>query len=125
MADLVIDASALLAVALQEEREVLVRVRLTGHQWHAPSILEYELANAIAVRTRRDPSLRAALLGQWQAMLRLPIHYHDIDPVAVLELALETGLTAYDAAYLWLAESLECELVTLDTQLESVASERA
>ena len=40
-----------------------------------------------------------------------------IDHDHVLELAEATGLTAYDASYLWLARSLGGELVTLDLKL--------
>ena len=36
---------------------------------------------------------------------------------AVSALALQTGLSGYDAAYLWLARSLDVELVTLDRKL--------
>jgi predicted nucleic acid-binding protein len=36
-------------------------------------------------------------------------------------LALETGLTAYDASYLWLARRLGAELVTLDKALDAAA----
>jgi predicted nucleic acid-binding protein len=32
-------------------------------------------------------------------------------------LARQTGLTAYDAAYLWLSRAYDAELVTLDTAL--------
>jgi predicted nucleic acid-binding protein len=37
---------------------------------------------------------------------------------------LRTGLTAYDAAYLWLARHLDAELVTLDTELQRAARHR-
>ena len=40
-----------------------------------------------------------------------------MDRVAVLDLAERTGLTAYDASYLWLARELKAELVTLDRKL--------
>lgn len=40
-----------------------------------------------------------------------------MDHAAVLDLAEATGLTAYDASYLWLARSLDGELVTLDRKL--------
>jgi len=121
---LVVDASAFLAVLFQEEREEQVRALLTGKEWHAPSILQYEVTNIIATRVRREPQLRDELMEQWDAFSRLPIEYHDINPTAVLHLALDTGLTTYDAAYLWLAESLEYELATLDHQLEAVATNR-
>ena len=44
---------------------------------------------------------------------------------AVVALAVATDLTAYDASYLWLARTLNAELVTLDRRLEQAASARA
>jgi predicted nucleic acid-binding protein len=35
----------------------------------------------------------------------------------VVRLAVDTGLSAYDASYLWLALALKAELVTLDARL--------
>jgi predicted nucleic acid-binding protein len=40
-----------------------------------------------------------------------------VDYDGVLALAATTGLTAYDASYLWLAERLGATLITLDRQL--------
>jgi predicted nucleic acid-binding protein len=37
----------------------------------------------------------------------------------VLDLAKSTGLTADDAAYLWLARHLDAELVTFDEALDA------
>ena len=42
--------------------------------------------------------------------------------VQVLALASATGLTAYDASYLWLARRLGAPLVTLDAQLARAAA---
>jgi predicted nucleic acid-binding protein len=42
---------------------------------------------------------------------------------AVLTLAAETGLTAYDASYLWLAMARDAELVTLDNRLARINEE--
>ena len=43
------------------------------------------------------------------------------DASALAAVAKDTGLTAYDASYLWLARHLGAELVTLDTKLAAVA----
>lgn len=40
----------------------------------------------------------------------------------ILELAEATGLTAYDASYLWVAHSMGAELVTLDRKLAAAAT---
>lgn len=40
-----------------------------------------------------------------------------VDYYGVLALAEATGLTAYDASYLWIARGLGAELVTLDRKL--------
>ena len=44
-----------------------------------------------------------------------------VDHAAVMDLAEATGLTAYDASYLWLARELEAELVTLDRKLAAAS----
>jgi predicted nucleic acid-binding protein len=38
-----------------------------------------------------------------------------------MDLAVQTQLTAYDAAYLWLARHLGAELVTFDATLKAAA----
>ncbi len=45
------------------------------------------------------------------------IYWSDVDYAAVVAVAQQTALTAYDAAYLWLARHLDAELVTLDADL--------
>ena len=44
----------------------------------------------------------------------------EVPATEVAALAVQTGLTAYDASYLWLAMSQDLELVTLDGQLARV-----
>ena len=43
----------------------------------------------------------------------------------VFALATQTGLTAYDASYLWLARSHDAELITLDRELLRLSAESA
>ncbi len=53
---------------------------------------------------------------------RLGVEEIAVDHDGALELAAATGLTAYDASYLWLARQLGAELVTLDRQLARAAA---
>ena len=50
-----------------------------------------------------------------------PISFDPVDFGSVLRLAIETGLTAYDASYLWLSRHLGARLVTLDRKLAAHA----
>jgi len=65
-----------------------------------------------------SPDRREALVVGFQLRRRLAIEEVAVDHDGVLELALECGLTHYDAIYLWLARQLGPELVTLDGKLE-------
>ncbi len=48
----------------------------------------------------------------------------EVDHADTLRLAEVVGLTIYDAAYLWLAQKLAAELVTLDKRLQTTGAMR-
>jgi predicted nucleic acid-binding protein len=54
----------------------------------------------------------------------LAYEWVNVDIVAVLRLADETGLTTYDASYLHVASVLDLPLVTFDKRLARAASNR-
>ena len=119
MRRVVVDASALAAVTFGEPEADRCGRMLDGAVLHAPSLLRYELANAACKKCRatqasaRDIAMALSLaLDQ-----RRGIVYHDPNPVDVLLLANATGLSPYDASYLWLACFLGADLITLDRQL--------
>ena len=117
----VVDASALGAVAFGEPTAEEVAGRLAGAELYAPTLLAYELTSIARKKATRYPDQRAAITWALEQALRLDIQRVDVDQPAVLELALEAGLTSYDAAYLWLARRLGASLVTLDAALDAVA----
>jgi predicted nucleic acid-binding protein len=53
---------------------------------------------------------------------RLGVEEVAVDHNSALKVAAATGLTAYDASYLWLSQQLGAELVTLDQQLSKAAT---
>ena len=74
------------------------------------------MANVCLIKSRKQPALRTAL----RRALAMPgpgVETIQVDQMEVLTLAEDTGLTIYDAAYLWLAQSMGTGLVTLDKQL--------
>ena len=113
----VVDASALAALLFGEPEAETVAGRLDGARLIAPSLLAIELANVCLTKCKRHPGQREALLAGFQLRGRLGVEEIVVEHARVLELALKSGLTAYDASYFWLARRLEAELVTLDKEL--------
>jgi predicted nucleic acid-binding protein len=120
----VVDASALAALVFGEPEAEDVAGALDGARPVAPSLLGFELANVCVAKCRRHPHQREALLAAFQLRDRLGTQAFAVDHAAALEIALATGLTAYDASYLWLARQLGAELVTLDKELGRAAAIR-
>lgn len=120
----VVDASALAAIIFQEPGFEPVAQRLGGLTVFAPTLLRYELVNVACVKARREPAKAARFFSALGAALdsRSKIVWQDIDPADVALIAHATGLSAYDAAYLWLAGSLGADLVTLDRLLVASGS---
>jgi len=116
----VIDASALAALVFDEPAGDRVAEQIRDCKLVAPSLLHFEMANVCWVKIRRDPDQRHALPAAYRTPGMDP-ETIDVDHRSVLELALGTGLTTYDASYLWLARDLGVELVTLDRQLAAAA----
>jgi len=119
----VVDASALCAVLFDEPDGRLVIDRVGGETMTAPTSLGYEVTNTCWKKLRRHPEQRTKLLAAHARFSRLGVRQLEVDLAAILLLAEKTGLTAYDAAYLWLAQTLGVELVSLDARLLRAASE--
>ena len=73
-------------------------------------------------KARENPELLEVLLSQLNGALALDITWHEVSHPVVCRLALETGLSTYDASYLYLARSLALSLVTFDARLAAAAS---
>jgi len=115
----VVDASVIAAIAFQETRALEAEAILEGADLAAPPLLGFELANVARNKTLRDPHLLETIREGLLEALRLEIRSIEVDQLAVLELALGTGLTTYAASYLYLARTLGLPLVTFDQQLQA------
>jgi predicted nucleic acid-binding protein len=115
----VVDASALGAVMFEEPSGAQVWPRLQGATVCAPTILKFELANIAVTKSRRHPESTVQFFSALALVIdeRSDIAWHDVPAVDVALMAMATGLTAYDASYLWLAGTLDADLVTLDKKL--------
>jgi predicted nucleic acid-binding protein len=113
----VVDASAMGALLFGEPRaEEVVKV-LKGARLAAPSLLKFEMASVCLKKIVAHPELEVRLISVFDLFARLAIDTVQVDHRATVTLAMDTGLTTYDASYLWLARELKGELITLDEKL--------
>ncbi len=118
---LVVDASVLAAVAFGEARADEGTALLRGSRLVAPGLLWYEMSEVARIKCLTRPGEAQAILEQLETARRLPIILQSPDWTALPQLALDSGLTAYDAAYLSLAQALRAPLATFDRRLGDVA----
>ncbi len=118
----IVDASALGALVFGEPEAKAVAENLEDATLAAPSLLWFEMASICRKKTVAHPEMRQRLLAAFGRARRLPIRISEVGHEKMLALAEETGLTIYDASYLWLTLTLHGELVTLDKELKKVAS---
>ncbi len=117
----VADASLLGAMVFGEPRATEARSLLRDADLYEPALLAYELASIARKKIGIYPDQKEALLQALEESLNLEISWVDVFQPAVVALALETGLTTYDASYLYLAKILGVPLVTFDQRLSLFA----
>ena len=124
---IVLDASATLALLLGGPGSARVAARIADpdESLHAPHLLDVEVANALRriVREGAAPASRGRAALDVLAALGIRRHPHGALLARVWEL--HDNLTAYDAAYVALAEGLAAPLLTTDARLARAPGLRA
>lgn len=128
--DVSVTASWLLPDAASEHtRRLYALIRRDEVEPQAPNLWQWECSNILSsgVNSGRIPA--ASVEGLWGVLeaIRHRVELHELAPAqhkAVLDVALETGLPTFDAAYLWLARSLRLPLATFDPQ-QAAAAQRS
>ena len=119
MAEVVVDASAMVDLLLGNEVGGAVRRRLAGHALHAPAHLDAEVRSALG-RLHRAGDLEAEDV---EPMLRLlvaaPIQRHDVSDLLLGTWSRRHQLRLVDVLYLQLAVVRDLPLVTTDRRLHS------
>lgn len=125
MSEFVLDASATLGCLFDDEGDGGSEVLDALLQGVAlvPSLWPYEIANGVLVALRRGRITDAEAEDFFADLSLLDIRIDDspIRPESLWRTASATRLTAYDAAYLNLAEVHKLALVTQDAELRRAA----
>jgi predicted nucleic acid-binding protein len=105
-------------------RDWVERAESTELHVRTPDVIWVEVAHALRRYVGAGLVERPAAARGLAWLTGLPVESMPIRPFApvVLARALETGLSAYDACYLVLAEAADATLVTADVRLAEAAS---
>ena len=120
---LVVDATVVAAELFAEPEAPLAAAALQARALHAPDLIDYELISVALKKIRREQLPQAAVTSALGLLDGMAIERHQINMSSVLRLADRYALTAYDAAYLSLADLLGAPLATFDERLAAAARE--
>lgn len=126
---IVVDANLMVVSAVKDDRREMVfqqfeRWVTQGIELHAPYLAVYEVTNSLTRLAVAGTITINDAADCWNDISLLPVIYHPItNGRRVIEISIQLKRqSAYDAAYLSLAESLGAELWTLDGPLYRNAS---
>lgn len=124
---IVLDTSAVveLVLSLPLGARVGQRIRDPDVALHAPQLLIVEVLQVLRRRVATGSTTEDEALAALGFLQDLDVSYHDHLPLARRMWALRKNLTAYDAAFVALAEVLDAPLVTSDARLAHAPGNQA
>lgn len=117
MPTVVVDASAIAAILFGEPAGDEMQDAVRGQNLIAPRLLRFEIVSIALKKRRRQPASVDAIMLALSSYMALAIREVDIAMVDVFATAAQSGLSAYDASYLWLARREGAKIITLDAAL--------
>jgi predicted nucleic acid-binding protein len=122
----VVDASVLAVFYLAEDprRDAVVARLAAGNALYAPAHLDAEVVSALRGLARVRPGLNRIAPIALQHLAGLPVRRMPLAPLLERMWALRENVTAYDAAYVALAEQLAATVITCDAKLAAASGTR-
>jgi predicted nucleic acid-binding protein len=124
---IVADASTILELLLRTPVAAAVerRVLRDGETIHAPALIDLEVAQVLRRYVRRGELSASRARVALDVMTVFPVERYTHDVLLPRIWELRDNLTAYDAAYVALAEALRATLITGDERLARAPGIRA
>ena len=124
---IVADASVIVEVLLQTPAAVAIEASLfdAAESLHAPALLDLEVAQVLRRYVRVGDLSPARAATAVDLLVRFPITRYMHEPLLERIWMLRDQMTAYDAAYVALAEGLGATLLTRDAKLARAARRHA
>jgi len=119
--EIVSDASAFLAAALNEiDREWVIR-KTSGYSIVSPEVLPYEIGNALITMRRKGRLNDREILRAFAISQRIPVRLVPVEIRAAIKIAMRFNIYTYDAYYLQCCIENRLPLISLDGHMCDVA----
>lgn len=123
---IVVDASVLLEVLLRTPAGIAIEPRLfrARETYHAPHLVDVECLQVLRRLLGRGEMTERRAVQAMRDLQDFPLERYPHHPFAERIWALRENLSAYDAAYVALAEALDAPLLTRDARLANAPGNR-
>lgn len=119
--EIVTDASAFLAVILNESDREWVVNKTIGCKAMSPEILPYEIGNALIAVRKKGRLTDKETLTAFDIFQRIPVRLLPVNISKALKIAIQLKMYAYDAYYLQCCTENNLPLISLDERLRAAA----
>ena len=119
--DIVSDASAFLAVALNESDRDWVIEKTSGFGIVSPEVLPYEIGNALITVRRKGRLSDREVLRAFESSQKIAVRLVPVKVNDAMKMAIRFNIYAYDAYYLQCCIENRLPLVSLDDRMCDVA----
>jgi predicted nucleic acid-binding protein len=119
--EIVADASAFLAVVLNESDRNWVIHKTTGRSMVSPEVLPYEIGNALIAMKRKGRLNDREILRAFDLTQRIAVRLVSVKIHEAIKIAVRFNIYAYDAYYLQCCIENKLLLISLDDRMCDIA----
>jgi predicted nucleic acid-binding protein len=119
--DILLDASAIMAIILNEPNRKIVIKLTKGSILLSPVMLSYEIGNALVSLYKRRKLTENEVIDAYNDFKKIPIRTLDVNMEKSFKISCKYNIYAYDAYYLETAKRLKLPLITFDILMKNVA----
>jgi len=117
--DVLLDASAIIAIILNEPSRGKIISLTENATLLSPEVISYEIGNALINLLKKQKITEEELLEAYRNFVSIPIRSIKVDIEKALKIACKYRIYAYDAYYLETAYRLKIPLITFDTSMKN------
>ena len=121
--DVVVDASAIIAVIVNEPSKSDIIQATQGASLIAPASIHWEIANAFSAMFKRSRLSLEEAIKAVVIFKQIPIRFVEVELEESLRLANQLNIYAYDAYLLRCAQKQKAPLLSLDKALLALAKQ--